>query len=98
MNAVTPAPAHNGQSKFVPGLEGIVAAQTRLSMVDGDAGELVIAGFPVEALAAQASFEEVVYLLWHGALPNRPQLEALRAGLAARRRLPAITLELLAAA
>ena len=98
MNAVAPSPAHNGKSKFVPGLEGIVAAQTRLSMVDGEAGELIIAGFPVEALAAQASFEEVVYLLWNDALPDRQQLEAFRASLAARRALPPITLELLRAA
>ncbi len=40
---------------FAPGLEGIVAAQTRLSSVDGQAGELIIAGFPVEELAAEAS-------------------------------------------
>ena len=98
MNAVAPAPAANGPSHYVPGLEGIVAAQTRLSRVDGDAGELVIAGFPVEALAAQAGFEEVVYLLWHDALPNREQLAGFRASLAARRALPALTLEALRAA
>jgi len=98
MNSAAPSPAHNGKSKFVPGLEGVVAAQTRLSRVDGDAGELIIAGFPVEALAAQASFEEVVYLLWNDALPSRQQLEAFRTSLAARRALPAITLELLQAA
>jgi citrate synthase len=67
-------------------------------MVDGDAGELIIAGFPVEALASQASFEETVYLLWNDALPDRQQLEAFRASLADRRRLPAVTLELLQAA
>ena len=50
---------------FVPGLEGVVAAQTRLSSVDGQAGELIIAGFPVEELASRASFEETIYLLWH---------------------------------
>ncbi|HUJ14713.1 MAG TPA: citrate synthase/methylcitrate synthase [Thermoanaerobaculia bacterium] len=45
------------------GLEGIVAAQTSLSMVDGERGELIIAGYPVEELAPNASFEEVVSLL-----------------------------------
>jgi len=98
MNAIAPAPAHNGKANFVPGLEGIIAAQTRLSMVDGEAGQLIIAGFPVESLAAQASFEEVVYLLWNDALPNRQRLAAFRASLAAQRALPAITLELLQAA
>jgi citrate synthase len=45
------------------GLEGIVAAETRLSMVDGERGELVIGGYRVEELAG-ASFESTVELLW----------------------------------
>ena len=73
---------------FAPGLAGIVAAQTRLSSVDGEAGELLIAGFPVEVLAPRAAFEEVVYLLWNGALPDRRQLESFTAELAGRREDP----------
>lgn len=98
MSIVAPTPAAMRQSSYVPGLEGIVAAQTRLSRVDGEAGELVIAGFPVEALAAQAGFEEVAYLLWNGALPNRQQLAVFRARLAEQRTLAPITLEALRAA
>ncbi len=98
MTAVAPTTAGSARSAYVPGLEGVVAAQTRLSHVDGDAGELIIAGFPVEALAPQASFEEVVYLLWHDALPDRPQLEAFRASLAAERQLPPVTRLVLEAA
>jgi citrate synthase len=79
-------------------LEGVVAAETRLSSVDGKAGELIIAGFPVEELASRATFEEIVYLLWHDALPNEEQLAAFQGELAARRPLPRITLELLRAA
>ena len=45
------------------GLEGIVAAETSLSMVDGERGELIIAGYPVEELAPLATFEETVSLL-----------------------------------
>jgi citrate synthase len=56
-------------SAYIPGLEGVVAAQTRLSHVDGQAGQLVIAGFPLEEIAPYASFEEMVYLLWNGDLP-----------------------------
>ena len=44
------------------GLEGVVAAATRLSSVDGEAGELLLAGFPVEEIAPLASFEEMVHL------------------------------------
>ena len=80
-----------------PGLEGVVAAETRLSKVDGQAGELIIAGFPVERLASQASFEETLYLLWYDALPNAEQLATLQQALAARRVLPQVTMELLQA-
>jgi len=82
---------------YVPGLEGVVAAQTRLSHVDGEAGELIIAGYPVEALAGQATFEEVVYLLWHDALPAAEELTAFRAALAEQRELPPATLDVLEA-
>jgi citrate synthase len=82
----------------VPGLEDVVAAETRLSSVDGKAGELIIAGFPVEELASRATFEETVYLLWHDALPNPEQLSDFREALAIRRALPRATLDLLQAA
>ena len=77
------------------GLEGIVAATTRLSDVDGERGELTIAGYDVAELAAQATFEETTWLLWHGALPSGRQLTAFRSELAARRGLPPATVALL---
>ena len=80
------------------GLEGVVAAETRLSGVDGEAGELIIAGFPVEELASRASFEETVYLLWRDSLPDREQLAAFRESLAGWRALPGAALDLLRAA
>ncbi|HEV7783799.1 MAG TPA: citrate synthase/methylcitrate synthase, partial [Thermoanaerobaculia bacterium] len=80
------------------GLEGVVAATTRLSSVDGEAGELLIAGFPVEELAPRASFEETTWLLWNGGLPTADELGAFRRLLAGRRALPAATLDLLRAA
>jgi citrate synthase len=57
----------NAHDRFMvtPGLEGVVAATTRLSHVDGDRGELVIAGYPVGELAEHATFEETTWLLWH---------------------------------
>src|SRR5215203_2354162 len=80
---------------FVAGLEDVVAAETRLSGVDGEAGELTIAGFPVEELAGRVSFEETVYLLWHDVLPDPEQLADFREELAGRRALPRATLDLL---
>lgn len=77
------------------GLDGVVAARTRLSQVDGDAGELIIAGFPVGDLAAHATFEETTWLLWHGDLPTGAELESFRADLAAHRELPPATVAVL---
>jgi citrate synthase len=80
---------------FTPGLEGIVAAQTRLSSVDGLAGELIIAGFPLEEMADKATFEETVYLLWNDALPNAKQLAEFKENVSAYRAIPSITLDVL---
>jgi citrate synthase len=77
------------------GLEGVVAASTRLSRVDGAAGRLTIAGYDVEDLAPHATFEEVAYLLWHGRLPNAQELGGLKKELSTRRKLPAATVTLL---
>ena len=63
------------------GLEGVVAARTRLSGIDGEKGRLWLAGFSLEKLASNAHFEEMAYLLWHGQLPDREQLEAFRSRL-----------------
>src|SRR5512146_795066 len=79
---------------FASGLENVVAAQTRLSRVDGERGELTIAGFAVEEIASQATFEEMVYLLWHDALPNREQLAQFHATLAGARTVTAPVTEL----
>jgi len=77
------------------GLDGVVAAQTRPSDVDGERGELVIAGYPIGELAEHAAFEEATWLLWHGDLPSSDELEAFRGALAANRALPDATLALL---
>ncbi len=77
------------------GLKGVVAAETRLSMVDGERGELVIAGFPVGELAGNASFEETICLLWNGDLPDEEELRAFRASLASRRSISPAALDLL---
>ncbi len=77
------------------GLEGVVAATTRLSCVDGLAGRLTIGGYAVEELAPRARFEEVAHLLWCGRLPNAQELRDLDADLSSRRRLPSATSALL---
>jgi citrate synthase len=57
------------------GLEGVVAAQTRISDVDGRQGRLFYAGYDIADLAAHASFEETIHLLHHLELPTAAQLE-----------------------
>jgi citrate synthase len=75
-----------------------VAAQTRLSHVDGQAGELIIGGYPLSELAGRVSFEEAAHVLWSGALPSREELATLRRELGELRALPAETLRLVQAA
>jgi citrate synthase len=58
------------------GLEGVVVAESELSDIDGDAGRLVYRGYDIADLAAGASYEEVLYLLWNGELPNQENLDA----------------------
>jgi citrate synthase len=82
-------------AKLANGLEGIVAASTQLSHVDGERGELVIAGHQVDELADRATFEEATWLLWHGALPDADELDAFRAALAADRDIPEAALAVL---
>ena len=74
-------------STYVPGLEGIVASQTAISMVDGANGRLVYRGYVIADLAEEMSFEEVAYLLWYGHLPTRVELDRLAKELAASRAL-----------
>ena len=70
------------------GLEGIIAAKTRLSDVQGDVGRLIYCGYDIDELAGRVSYEEVVHLLHHNHLPNRKELTDLRATLAGFRDLP----------
>ena len=77
------------------GLEDVVAASTRLSHVDGEAGRLIIAGYAVEDLAPYARFEEVAYLLLHGRLPDPSECEEFSGDLARRRALPRTAIALL---
>ncbi len=76
------------------GLEGVVAARTRLSDVQGSDGRLTIAGFPVEVLAPRATFEEALFLLWEDRLPNADETIRLSRALGSERRLDPVQLEL----
>jgi citrate synthase len=89
----TPAPAAtpagDGAATGVPvrsrGLEGVIALDTSICFIDGQAGELLYRGYEIDDLARNASFEEVAYLLWKGDLPTESQLDQLNAELRAER-------------
>lgn len=79
------------------GLQNIVVGQTKLSLVEGEKGQLVFGGYEIQDLARHATFEEVAYLLWHGQKPSVAQTRALRDEMSAQRSLPAHVLNVLRA-
>ena len=77
------------------GLEGVIANETRIGDVRGEEGQLIYCGYDINELAGKASFEEVIYLLWHNKLPNKAELDELKKQLAAERQLPDQVVEFL---
>ena len=77
------------------GLEGMVVADSSTSLVNGVDGKLIYGGYRIEDLAANALFEEVIFLLWNGRLPDADELENLRHTLAESATLPAGLLAML---
>ncbi len=76
------------ETDFARGLEGVVAAETRICRVEGDVPRLSYCGYDAAELVEHASFEEVIYLLWFHELPNREQLAEFTAHLSEERQLP----------
>jgi citrate synthase len=70
------------------GLEGVVVAQTQLSAINGEKGELIYVGYDIDDLARNTTFEEVAFLLWNLRLPNRAELKELEGQLAAESDIP----------
>jgi len=75
-------------SALIRGLEGVVAAETKLCDLDGRNGRLAYCGYDIDELARQATFEEVCYLLWHGELPSKTQLDRFQVELIGARTIP----------
>ncbi len=77
------------------GLEGIVAANSGICWIDGDAGILSYRGIDIHELAEHSTFEESTYLLWNGALPNAPALREFQSQLARSRSLDPRVIDLM---
>jgi 2-methylcitrate synthase len=75
-------------SQLIRGLEGVVAAETKLCDLDGANARLAYWGYNIDDLARKATFEEVCYLLWHGELPTAAQLDRITTELIAAREIP----------
>jgi citrate synthase len=71
------------------GLKGVYFDRSKVCFIDGRAGELRYRGYSIHDLAQNSTYEETCYLLMHGDLPTRAQLEAFDAALKAARVLPA---------
>lgn len=74
--------------EIAKGLEGIAFTETRLSLVDGKKGQLVIRGYWAKTLAVKFNYEHTVYLLLHGKLPNAKELQDFKSLLESHRELP----------
>src|SRR3984885_10205717 len=72
----------------IAGLEGVIAGESEICYIDGYAGILSYRGYNIHTLADNATFEEVIFLLWDGRLPKQAELDQLKKDLAANRGIP----------
>jgi citrate synthase len=77
------------------GLAGVVAANSGICWIDGDAGVLAYRGIDIHELAEKSTFEECTYLLWFGRLPSRAELDEFSKRLSESRQLDPKIIDLL---
>lgn len=82
-------------ASFKAGLEDIVALQSKICFIDGQKRQLVYGGYDISELIGKATFEEVIYLLWHGKLPAVDELRTFKEQLAQEMHLPAEVVDFL---
>jgi citrate synthase len=70
------------------GLRGVVAAQSKMSKVNGEEGILIYQGYDIHDLAEHSTFEETVFLLWNGRMPKQDELDMLKTELRANYEVP----------
>lgn len=82
-------------AEYREGLEGVVAALSMISSIDGENGVLLYRGIPIEQLAEQSTFEETSYFLLYGRLPKRQELTDFENKLKSRRQVQPAIIELI---
>jgi citrate synthase len=85
----------SASEQVIRGLEGVLACESSVAFIDGNIPELSYRGYNIHDIAETLTYEQVVYLLWHGELPSADQLRPFNADLAARRGLPSVVIDLL---
>jgi len=70
---------------YFPGLEGVIVKESKICLIDVENSKIYYRGYDLEELAERSTFEETVYLLWHGSLPRRSELEEFKKALANHR-------------
>ena len=70
--------ANSGMFTYDPGFTSTANCSSKITYIDGEAGVLLYRGYPIDQLAEKSSHIEVCYLLLHGELPNKAQLEEFR--------------------
>ena len=93
MTSVTATQTQKPAQAAAGSLKDVVAAPTAICTIDGIEGRLIYRGYSIEDLAEHVSFEETVYLLWEGELPNKQQLEAFAKRLTDGREVPQVVLD-----
>ena len=79
----------------ISGLEGVLACESSVAFIDGTIPELSYRGYNIHDIAETLTYEQVVYLLWHGELPTPAEFQAFSADLAGRRSIPSAVLDVL---
>ena len=92
---VSPVKTDFAGPRIDKGLDNVYVKETSICFVDGQRGRLLYRGYDIRDLAAHSTFEETVFLLLEGRLPNREELKKTKADLAAGRTLPPFVLRLL---
>ncbi len=64
---------------YAKGLEGVIAGESTICQINGEKGQLLYRGYPIEQLAKHVSFEDTTYLLLYGHLPNQQDSALFRA-------------------
>jgi citrate synthase len=82
-------------AEFAKGLEGVIAAESKICRIDGENGQLYYMGYPITELVEHCTFEEVTYLLLYGELPTREQLAVFSAKMRNARDLPEPVIEMI---